>query len=376
MNIRYENAIKKRTENSHGRTLVVMGNDYLTQYVYNDAKAMKLNVSLLQLSDFDQVCEVIPADSFVLVAVYSNHKSYYEYLISNGFQYNKDFTLMNIGGYCRAINAIDPMLGYARYGEEISGYDLIGRGKRKILILGSSTSDLEVAAQKSWPYYFFDTLSMKNVMIYNGAVAGYCSGQEVLKLVRDITAIQPDLVLSFSGVNDLLNATSIEGHPYIGRYTKRMWQQIISIPGSIPDSLDMRNISRIEWGVKENRSDAEIWINNERKMHALCQEFNIEFIGVLEPLIACGYFVDNELDKLLKEAGIGEQYFLQQRRFVSEIRNKAKEYEWFVDCSSIFSGMSNLYSDYQHYNSNGCKLIGEHIGKLVQNILEKIWGGV
>lgn len=50
-----------------------------------------------------------------------------------------------------------------------------------------------------------------------------------------------------------------------------------------------------------------------------------------EELIACNYLVDNELNKLIREAGIDNENLIQQRRFASEIRYKVREYSWFVD---------------------------------------------
>lgn len=76
----------------------------------------------------------------------------------------------------------------------------------KIAVLGGSTTDGKFTFFKSWPELMYEELgnqNFKNVTVYNGGVSGYASGQELLKLIRDMIPLKPDMVIVYDGFNDL-----------------------------------------------------------------------------------------------------------------------------------------------------------------------------
>ena len=372
--IRYKQSIIKRIEAINGRHLMVVGDDYLTKYVFNDCIKMGLSCSLLQLNEIDEK-QPSKDECFFLVAVYTNHKIYYEKLTSIGYLYEVDFTMMNAGGFCRKLDCIDPLLGYCRH-DEWNQYSIIGDGKIKIMILGSSTSDLGEAGQLSWPYFLHSDLQQNglNSSIYCGAVAGYCSGQELLKLIRDIEIIKPDLVISFSGINDYKNGTHVAGNPLINKYFYRTWNNIIGIEGTIPDSLDMRNIKQIDFSTENKNSDSDIWVHNEIKMNAICRAFECSFIAVLEPLICFCTMVEKELIDLIVNADssfMSENYVEDYKRYVEDITNDLSNREWFFDCSRFFENQNGMYIDSMHYNQIGCEMVGKKISSIVSKVFER-----
>ena len=372
--IRYKDSIIKRTENRNGRRLVVVGDDYFSDYIYGDAIKMGIDSLQIRMTQIREM-NLSKDDFFFLVAVYTNHKVYYDELISCGYKYNVDFTLMNTGGFCRALNRIDPLLGYSRT-DDCGQYTIIGNGEFKIILLGSSTTDIGEAGQISWPYYLFECLKKEGIdsTIYCGAVAGYCSGQELLKLLRDIDVIKPNLVLSFSGINDYKNGTHIPGNPFINKYYYRAWSGISKIKGAIPDSLDMRNIEEVDFCTNNQLSDAEIWASNEKKMNAICESCGALFIGALEPFICFGCKIDKDLFSLIQNclpAFMSDEYVKGYREFHETIIQKTNSLEWFADCSHMLDGLSNIYIDSMHFNQRGCSIVGSKIAGIVLNRLKK-----
>lgn len=324
-----------------------------------------------------ELLAAIPAvnarEYFILVSVYTAHKEFYEYLTVHGFRYDFDFTLMNIGGFCRALNAIDPLLTYTRDYQDIPQYDVLGDGELKIMLLGSSTSDLGEAGQKCWPCWLYDSLVVQGIdcTVYAGAVAGYCSGQEALKLFRDMNILQPHIVLSYSGVNDVAGGTHLPGYPLINRYQNRMWTQIMGMEGAIPDSLDMRNIRKLEYGPKDETSSPwEIWVNHQKKMYGMCQAFRIPFLTVLEPFISCGYSIEPELRRLLDKGGVTQTYYTEQKAFVQQIRQAMGKLPYFRDLSEALSQEEEVFLDSMHYNEKGHRIMGEKVASLVAQLVK------
>lgn len=88
--------------------------------------------------------------------------------------------------------------GFVTYDSGVSGDAL------KIVVLGGSTSD--PALGYSWPELLAGVLKERGAKatVLNGGVAGYSSNQELIKLTRDVLPLGPDIVISMSGVNDLV----------------------------------------------------------------------------------------------------------------------------------------------------------------------------
>lgn len=374
--IRYEKSIIRRLENLNDRDIILVGDDYLTEYISKDLK--KMNRS------FHYIANVVEADlmvektkQFVLVAVYSGHKAYYDFLLSKGLIYNVDFAMMNIGGFCREFNAIDPLLGYCRKSDAIyHPYDILGEGKYKIAIYGSSTCDMEYAGiEKNWIFYLYQYLKQMGIetTILAGGCAGYSSGQELLKIIRDINIICPDMVIDFSGVNDVSSSTYVEGYPFVGRYYKRVWDSIREKPEVIPDSFDIRNIQDVDYGIKDLQEDFEIWSNNIKKMNAVCSAFSVKFLSILEPMVSRGNCViDSELQSIMENAGGRKYNYIKQNKFCDKIIEIFREVPFFVDFSSVFSEINDVYLDGVHYADKGHKIVGKKLAEIVYKRIDSL----
>ena len=117
----------------------------------------------------------------------------------------------------------DPILGYAKMDNDMAGYGLWPTNSRltektlKVMVMGGSTS--------TWPLTTWSKLLCEKIksrgrdcVIFNGAVEGYFSGQELLKVIRDAPAIKPDIVISLSGINDLGHLHNIHNLPMLHKY--------------------------------------------------------------------------------------------------------------------------------------------------------------
>lgn len=310
---------------------------------------------------------------FIIVAIYSGHKRVAEELVRGGYRYNIDCTISSTSVYVAEIDMVDPLLGYTRSAEGCPGIVTYGEpaGERDfiVLVLGNSTSDSSTANLNSWPYYLHTELSKickQNIVVYNGAISGYHSGQELLKLCRDGLDLRPSIVVSFDGVTEMGGMdTTVKRRKLVQKYQWRMWENIMECPGAIPDSLHMRNLKKLSAGMEETLRDSEVWINNERKMHAICEEFDVKYIGCLQPMIARGCILDTEIRALLEDMGVNEEYYRIQNLFLDDAIEQMREYDYLKNLTMLFDGKDNVYHDSIHYSERGNQLIADAVADLI-----------
>ena len=139
-----------------------------------------------------------------------------EQLLQLGLIEEHDFYIFNKWMEKREgiIDINDYYFGYSRkYHENTGGYTGFKKFsdknstkvRKRIVVLGGSTSDCGYnTAVTNWTEWLEIILreSGCSVEVLAGGIQGYASSQELLKLIRDVLILRPDLVISFSGIND------------------------------------------------------------------------------------------------------------------------------------------------------------------------------
>ena len=121
----------------------------------------------------------------------------------------------------------------------IPGWAIYGNGEKaenKILVLGGSTSS-EVYVAENWVSRLQRLCSEHgySTAIYNGAHEANGAMDELIRLIRGLQVIKPDLVISMSGINDLKpKINKFEEHP--GESNIEIWQGIESYMKVIAES--------------------------------------------------------------------------------------------------------------------------------------------
>jgi hypothetical protein len=232
-------------------------------------------------------------------------------------------------------NEIDPLCGWALskaklqsmgYVTEKNCVVLKSRGDfpipaLKILITGGSTSDI-ATHPTNWPQKLHD-LFLKNhinATIYVGAIAGYSSGQELLKLIRDGISLKPDIHLSYSGVNDADDGGYISN--YEQDFYKTAYRQ--SVTGTIlPNTmLLVKKIFQLGYyglsiQVNEPIQAFDFWKQNMAAMDGIAWKNGYKFIGILQPVLGGGNYLDQKLEENYKwRVKLYEGYFSKARKYV------------------------------------------------------------
>ena len=303
------------------------------------------------------------------------------------------------------LSYLDPHLGYAHDPGSlddlgvVTGFALyedqrIASEKPIIIVaLGGSTTD--PGDSYNWPKQLMEILSSKGkyVRVYNGGVSGYSTNQELLKLIRDVLPLKPDIIISLNGINDAGFFHSVLGHPMVHPYQTRMLKYILGerdsflLPntfyllrklmrnirseggkGKKDDNNKLYRVDGINMGTKSESRPWEQWENNIRIMHSVSREFGIEYMAFIQPTLGIGDYELNEAErKMLKEAvetlGVrrNKTYIDFISDFYSNAREKCKSLGFCVDLTELFRGNPGLYRDARHPNSSGYRIIAQAI---------------
>lgn len=274
--------------------------------------------------------------------------------------------------------------GFVRY-EYLDGSDDICT----ILTLGGSTTQSFFVRESPWSEFLSDLLAEKKIphRIFCGGIGGYSNTQEFLKLIRDGIMLKPDIVLSYSGVNNTNWLTDPE-YPFIHRYQKEIFSRL-KLERSIAIGVDDISLSgSVNYGIKNQKYGSfDFWLLYERLMNSICRELSIRFKAYLQPIL----FSKPVFDEYDRELLLGlfqiiantsedmEEYAKDRcQKYSSDaekailFRKEMKKYEkiyseWLVDFSHIMDNVDRAYMDEAHVYERGNQVIAEYIFESIQN---------
>lgn len=290
-----------------------------------------------------------------------------------GLKFFKDYFL---NGYGRDItisrkNLLDVNLAHNYLADSnYPGIMVYGEEKEtdfKIAVLGGSTTDGAMYPIKSWTEYLYEDL--KDITIYNGGVCGYTSGQELLKLIRDILPLKPDMVIVYDG-NEL---DSNEKYPFTSLYLKEIFD---FAKAHIEDDDDNYNYIKdnnepVCMGIALQNNRFDNWLNNMRTMYAIANERGILFYGFCQPMLSSKEGkTEAEKNILLSMISTQIDYYMKEsfRKNINELSEKP---EYLYDLSDIFDGESGIYRDICHVWEKGNFLIAKAVKKVILPVLEE-----
>lgn len=377
--------IKRTMRHSEGKRIVIWGTANIAAYVYSVIKALGGDVAYFVdskesrqgqsyygkeiKSPYDVMYEDI--ERVIVILAFTNSYETEGTVKEIGLTMNKNCFDLNKIEQPKRCDLFDPFLGYSRM-DDIEGYKILSPGKkRKILILGGSATDWSVSYINAWPVYLNNRLIDEGYeySIYNGAVVGYYSSQELLKCIRDMLSVQPDVVLSYSGVNDAGWGKTDRRHPYICSYLYENCENIIK-----KEAIARAGINKVEdiaYGQEWKGSDADLWLANMRMLHAVCEEFGIEFAAFLQPTEFYGKYMLSEIEKNILQEQYGEAYIAQMKGFFEQVSKETRKYSYMHDFTGMFDGEEGIFYDSMHTDERGNKMIADEIYRRIGGKLER-----
>lgn len=273
----------------------------------------------------------------------------------------------------------DPVCGFNLYTDDrnTNGFRVFGdirdRKSLCILTMGGSTTDAFLYPFKSWSEILHERLEECGISnVVYGGVSGYTSADELYKIIRDGMALEPDIVINYSGCNDI----NLRKYPYINSYMKRISGYLEKQGNRVGTRFDM-NAFGVTWGIdgySEEDTDANysFWVKNQKMIHAICQSFHIQHITIHQPNLCNGKknLTQYEKEHLLNICYCGivrqpmEKNIQQAVQFRKRVEEDAIHEEWIEDFSDIFDN-EDVYIDRFHVNEKGNRIIAEHIFEIL-----------
>ena len=297
------------------------------------------------------------------------------FLVSRGGEFHRRLA-KGFVGTSRGPLAVDPHLGYAlEPAFQVLG-DGEGEGALRIVALGGSTTD--PFNQGHWSGALSEILVSEGMpaRIYNGGVGSYSTNQEVIKLIRDALALNPQVVISVDGVNDLGLVKSISAStPMVNHPQQAIMDYVV---GTSTQSLFLPNLARLlrfgegilqkpHWGHPDEMKAEEVWEKNVRIMNAVSEEFGIRYLAVLQPIMGFGSYDPSPREQEMWEERQqrlrpGETpYHVALTRYYEAAQVRCAQIPYCADLTGIYAGKSDLYGDPRHPNPKGYRLLGDAI---------------
>lgn len=268
---------------------------------------------------------------------------------------------------------LDPTIGYNIPGDmEFPGFVVFGdrEAEYTIVTLGGSATDATWEAFKSWSEFLSDKLEEKNISarVLCGGVIGQKSTQELLKLIRDVIPLRPDMVIAYDGFNDV-NRDHFDGpFPFLHTYQKQIMSAICQTKR---EGLCV-NVKGYTLGIDSKESAYVTWKNSVKMMHVLCEEYGIKFISVLQPSLynQIGNFGRQEWEIWLHNT-MSDEYKQSFESFFEEKDYDTWQPEYIKDLRNIFRGLDGIFYDHCHVKEEGNRIIAD---KMFEFVMESLFG--
>ena len=236
----------------------------------------------------------------------------------------------------------------------------------RIAVLGNSTTDGKLFSFKSWPELMYDELhnkGLEHITIYNGGVVAYVSGQELLKLIRDVIPLKPDMIIVYDGFCDMLWRSP---NLLINGYLKKILEFANeNMENDEVDGLFYEKNGSVYYGIETNQDMFEKWLSNMRTMHAIASDRNIRFYSFCQPILSSKKGkTENEKNMLLSVESLVINHLINES-FRKRINRMPALPVYIQDLSHIFDDEKDVYMDYCHVWEKGNQIIAREISRII-----------
>lgn len=305
-------------------------------------------------------------DSFKVI-VTSDREDNFNLLNQMGLKRGKDYSPASLYGYVADRKCIlDTNLGYsfsAKGNNSIPGFIELGTPSgRMIVLLGGSTTDELLYPFRSWGCCLAEQFKQNgyNVRILNGGCRGYKTSQELIKLIRDVIPMRPDIIVDYTGVNDIpitLVRHEKGMYPFIHQYQKDMFEQI-SREGIYDNTGRVTNSDEFTMGMSDERPVWNRFADNIKMMDSICRCTGIVYKAFLQPCLITKRKNRNDRELYL-HLGFSDQNMEAVATFYENARRIKPD--CMEDITGLFDDENDVYLDICHVTEHGNEMIAQYI---------------
>lgn len=275
--------------------------------------------------------------------------------------------------------------------EEAPGYVVSGPedGDCKIMILGASATDPLYNYFPTWVSFFQEELEGAGIrgLIYNGAQQAYSEQQCLVKLIRDLPVIMPDIVIHYGGGLEAMNLMQKERLfrkelPFAFHYVSGLFENMRPVQRGYvnrrlaKEVFDAEEKKAVCLGLPSRKTGdaavlaAENYLYAVDCMCAVCKSRGVRFLNFLDPVPV----YTERIGKLDREKLYHDDEFAQMKRFRESaflfrktVSEKA-DAEFHTDLTQVLC-MDGMYHDVWHPNEMANRMLGRHVFERIMKML-------
>ena len=308
-----------------------------------------------------------PADIFVLVIKPDSGTPHiHRVMMSCNLMAGTDYAVLFCAANSKGFSLLrDSHLGFGAI-IDIPGFAVYGKPSEadlKVVALGGSATDHVRFGRSghqsfsSWPeclYYLLESIGI-DAVVYNGGFSNYASSAELVKLIRDVMPMNPDVVISYGGINDFLHKNSKGLHtktPFLGYQQELLFDWIAK--------YENRPVLH---GLENNKDADIVWIDNMRMMNSICNEFKVKFLGVLQPTPYSEECVADYIDGITKSLSYNMLYnsCIKLKTVYDDLEAQILDIPFIRSFRRIFSTINDVFFDYCHVQERVNQIIAIHM---------------
>ena len=278
-----------------------------------------------------------------------------------GLTASKDFVMISSSAPANPYREflLDINLGYVySMDSPYPGIKIYGKNKKndfKIIVLGGSTSESDRSYIKPWVELLYDSYLGEGVTLYNCAVSGYSSGQEFIKLVRDATLLGPDLIISYSGVNEVTQVKKDSVFAFSYLY-------------NLFHTFARSSKAGLVTGVTNNMPHCNKWLSNMKCMNAIAEINGAKFYAFVQPILSNKNVFSAHEIKMMKMINTmyTDEVFEELKLFRENASQMQEDYLFVKDLTYIFDE-EDVYMDLCHVYEKGNQIIADLIWNIIKN---------
>ncbi len=265
-------------------------------------------------------------------------------------------------------NVLDVLIGHSYIGKcELPGFSVVSKpdySKKRVVLLGGSTTDELLYSFKTWGDFLYDL--NPELEILNGGVCAYTSSDILIKVMRDVLLLKPDVVIVYDGVNESWvkencefgSAYSTDVYKYVEKCYVRdgIWENVFG-GGERTDERRVFN------GLGKPTNAYERWYRHMRIINAVLKEYGIKGYFFLQPWLGTKKNLSSIEYMYTLTKRYADQNKTMQKLYHGFYQNKFEQNnDNFFCLSNIFDDeQDDIYMDIYHVIEKGNKIIADAV---------------
>ena len=254
-----------------------------------------------------------------------------------------------------------------------------------VVFMGGSSMANEEAPNYLTHIDYYSTKDHKNVRSLNLAETGARHMNMLIRFIREVVPLKPNLVIFFDGYNEF-NSIKYGGNPEDDFYFTAGAKDRLENPLSffiqkMTSSSSFLNLSLIKTGLikssryynnsigpKEINKASDYYFQDTKITKKLCEVHNIKCLFVIQPVV---YFNPQISEHFSIIERFNKNFPQEEEIYYEGLSTILKSCDYCIDMTDALSGIKHSYIDTVHFAKNGSEVVGGLLSELIMEQIRK-----